>query len=108
MCNDQYSESGAPIAPTRCAEYLALASDRDRLAGVVAGMTEQGQRNLDTLRRAEVENARLREALIATEWCSVFFDTLGEIVISRPQCGMDKDHGHDPICILANALKEVG
>ena len=26
MCNDQYSESGSPIAPTRCSEYIALKS----------------------------------------------------------------------------------
>ena len=48
-----YSESGAPIAAARCADFLLLQSDRDRLAGVVDGMGEQNARNLDALRRAE-------------------------------------------------------
>ena len=61
MCNEQrFSESGAPIAPTRCAEFVLITSDRDRLAGVVAGMEEQNARNLDALRMAEAENESLR------------------------------------------------
>lgn len=64
MCNEnRFSESGAPIAPTRCKEYVALASDRDRLAGVVAGMEEQNARNLDAL---EQERVRLAGCGVAT------------------------------------------
>ena len=62
MCNTTtYSESGAPIAAARCADYIALRFDRDRLAGVVAGMEDQGQRNLDALRRAEAEVEKLNK-----------------------------------------------
>lgn len=62
MCN-RHSESGQRIGHDPCAGFIALQSDRDRLAGVVQGMKEQGQRNLDALRRAEAENARLRESI---------------------------------------------
>lgn len=62
MCNEQrFSESGARLTPNRCADYITLASDRDRLAGVVAGMEEQNARNLDAMRRANVRGGE-REA----------------------------------------------
>ena len=51
MCNEnRFSESGAPIAAARCADFLLLRSDRDRLAGVVVGMDDQNARNMDALR----------------------------------------------------------
>jgi hypothetical protein len=31
MCNDSYSESGAPIAPARCAEYGKLKAENEVL-----------------------------------------------------------------------------
>ena len=36
MCNEQrYTESGAPIGPTRCAEYIALKEENARLRDVL-------------------------------------------------------------------------
>ena len=36
MCNEQrYTESGAPIAPTRCAEYVALKEENARLHSIM-------------------------------------------------------------------------
>lgn len=63
MCDPTESESGQLLTIKPCGWYLALKSDRDRLAGVVAGMEEQNARNLEALRRAEAENARLLESL---------------------------------------------
>ena len=60
MCEATCSESGQLLTIKPCGWYLALQSDRDRLAGVVAGMEDQNARNLDALRWAEAENARLR------------------------------------------------
>ena len=97
MCDATCSESGQLLTIKPCGWYLALQSDRDRLAGVVTGMEEQGQRNIDALRRAErraieresdnamritalrkqrdnmeKENARLRELLspdhLSSDW----------------------------------------
>lgn len=53
MCNPTESESGQLLTIKPCGWYLVLKSDRDRLAGVVAGMESQGQRNIEALRRAE-------------------------------------------------------
>lgn len=55
MCKPTESESGQLLTIKPCGWYLALKSDRDRLAGVVAGMEEQNARNLDALRRAEAD-----------------------------------------------------
>ena len=65
MCNPTCSESGQLLTINPCGWYLAIKSDRDRLAGVVAGMEGQNARNLEALRRAEAENATLR-ALITS------------------------------------------
>ena len=67
MCDKSFSESGACLGVQRCEEYILLQSERDRLSGVVKGMEEQGERNLEALRRAEAENARLRKFLDKTD-----------------------------------------
>lgn len=69
MCEQVYSESGALTYIRGCKEFNLIVSDRDRLAGVVAGLEEQNARNLDALRRAEAECAKLNkecEAWVAT------------------------------------------
>ena len=83
MCNEnRFSESGSPIAPTRCAEYVAL----------------------------KEENARLREALKAVEWVQVPRQTPHDAgwrhcpICKWPSMGCE----HSPSCVIGNALKEVG
>lgn len=121
MCDATCSESGQLLTIKPCGWYLALKSDRDRLAGVVAGMEEQNARNIEALWRAEdanaelrryganlrVENARLREALKAVEWSDRHTDALGRA--HCPVCRNAKAKGkHKPSCLIGNALKEVG
>lgn len=119
MCNTpRYSESGACLGVQRCEEYVLLASDRDRLAGVVAGLEEQNARNIEALRRAEesaqfygnraglleAENARLREVL----------KELHTLVWGECPSLLNEDSGGDSRLdleiedCLGNALKEVG
>lgn len=106
MCDATCSESGQLLTINPCGWYLKLASDRDRLAGVVQGMEEQNARNLEALRRAEEDNARLREALKAVEW-SNRSDARGRA--GCPKCRKLKEAGkHKPSCIVGSALKEVG
>lgn len=66
MCQ-HHSESGKPCGFTPCAEYAVLKSERDRLQGVVQGMTEQGERNAKDLRSHNqrlVEVTKERDALL--------------------------------------------
>jgi hypothetical protein len=46
MCNaTTYSESGAPIAPTRCAEYVALKEENARLRAILAPLIAHAARH---------------------------------------------------------------
>ena len=63
MCDATCSESGQLLTIKPCGWYVLLQSDRDRLAGVVAGMEEQGKRNLGALRRAEGQTIALQKQI---------------------------------------------
>lgn len=111
MCNTQrYSESGKPCGVQRCEEYILIQSDRDRLAGVVLGMEEQSKRNLEALRRAEAENARLRGILESIEWDGdmKLDEWTNSMSHTCPVCKCTTSEGHDKFCKIGNALKEVG
>ena len=130
MCNS-YTESGKPCHFDGCESYkliqaaltaaqlrygdleletARIRSDRDRLAGVVAGMDEQNARNLDTLRRAEAENAILRAALDRLACRS------NRITSNFRHGRQSEPDDFTRLCnaqfeaekVLSNALKEVG
>ncbi len=116
MCNT-YSESGKPCGVQRCEEYVLLASDRDRLAGVVQGMEEQGKRNAKEL---HWHNQRLIEVMKERDALRKALDKLSSRANritsnfrhSRPVGPADFVRLYDAQVeaenIIGNALKEAG
>lgn len=110
MCNHTESESGQLLTIQPCGWYLKLQSERDRLAGVVKGMEEQNARDLEVLRRAEAEAARLREALESIEWDGdiEWDEWTNSMSHTCPVCKCTTREGHDRFCKIDNGLKGVG